>query len=228
MISRETRIGRTDSAGRHRLAVASNTDKGRAWYIPTARVTTPQLVSRPANRQTRATCGPGSCAAILTLTGAAPGTYPRPQSRYLSTCHGKPNLKLHRRSTRATCGPGAGAAGLTRTGAAPGTYPRPQSAHIGRAHTQTGAVPGTYPRPRSRAVRLILEPLSGTPIDPPGAGRPNCEALERNPTRSMRKKLLVMVVSPDEQSDHSPAAQHQEPVNPPDGISPIRGKPFIT
>jgi hypothetical protein len=179
VISREIRIGRTDPAGCHQLAVASNTDKGRAWYIPTARVTTPQLVSRPANRQTRATCGPGSCAAVLTLTGAAPGTYPRPQSRYLSTCHGKPNLKLHRRSTRATCGPGAGAAGLTRTGAAPGTYPRPQSTHIGRAHTQTGAVPGTYPRPRSRAVRLILETLSGTPIDPPGAGRPNCEALEK-------------------------------------------------
>ena len=138
VISRETRIGRTDSAGRHRLAVASNTDKGRAWYIPTARVTTPQLVSRPANRQTRATCGPGSCAAVLTLTGAAPGTYPRPQSRYLCTCHGKPNLKLHPLSTRATCGPGAGAAGLTLTGAVPGTYPRPRSTHIGRAHTRRG------------------------------------------------------------------------------------------
>ena len=39
-------IGRTDPAGRHRLAVASDTDEGRAWYIPTVRVTIPQLVSR--------------------------------------------------------------------------------------------------------------------------------------------------------------------------------------
>jgi hypothetical protein len=175
VISCETRIGRTDPAGRHRLAVASDTDKGRAWYIPTARVTIPQLVSRPARRPTRATCGPGAWAAILTLTGAAPGTYPRPQSRYLSTCHGKPNLKLHRRSTRATCGPGAGAAGLTRTGAAPGTYPRPQSAHIGRAHTQTGAVPGTYPRPRLRPTLTRAAP--GTYPRPESRHPSSCHGL---------------------------------------------------
>ena len=88
--------------------------------------------------EARAGSRPGQGAAGLTLTGAVPGTYPRPQSRYLYTCHSKPILKLHHWSTRLTCGPRAGAAGLTLTGAAPGTYPRPRSTHIGRAHTRRG------------------------------------------------------------------------------------------
>ena len=115
----------------------TDTDRGRAWYIPTAPVTIPKHVSRQAQPQT------------------APPVDPR-------------HMRARGRGSR------------TDTDRGRAWYiPTAPVTHIGRAHTQTGAVPGTYPRPRSRAVRLILETLSGTPIDPPGAGRPNCEALEK-------------------------------------------------
>ena len=108
VISCETRIGRTDPAGRHRLAVTPDTDKGRAWYIPTARVTpTPARVTacqpqpappadprhmRARSRGSRNDTDRGRAWYIptapvtthtveLTLRRVVSGTYPRPQSQ---------------------------------------------------------------------------------------------------------------------------------------------------
>ena len=44
---------------------------------------------------------------------------------------------------------------------------------------------------------------------------------KRNPRGACARNILAMVVSPNKQMGHSPAARHQEPVNPPAGISPI-------
>jgi len=152
-----------------------------------------------------------------------PGTYPRPQSRYLCTGHGKPILKLHHWSTRATCGARAGAAGLTLTGAAPGTYPRPRSTHIGRAHTRRGQCLVHTHGPSHEQPDHTRNTIRN-PTDLPGAGRSNGKAPEKksHAEHSLETHSLWWSHSIGKWVN-SPAAQHREPVNPPDGISPIRG-----
>jgi hypothetical protein len=105
--SRETRIGTTVPAGRHRRMVTPTTDKGSSWYTPTARVTLLQLVSRPANHQPAPPADPRHMRARSRATGTTP------TGLRLVHTHG-PSHDTYGRAH-------------TQTGVVPGTYPRPRS-----------------------------------------------------------------------------------------------------
>ena len=133
------------------------------------------------------------------LTRAAPGTYPRPESYYSSSCHGLPFSTCTAGRPAPHAGPGQGQPERHRQG------PRLVHTHgssqhtYGRAHTQTGAVPGTYPRPQSRAVRLILELYLETRlIRQVRAGR-MAKHQKENLTRTKHQKHTRQVVRPNKQ-----------------------------